>query len=260
MKVNEIHVVLATTSTRKIERMTSTIEAFEFKTGIKLIPQPLYEIVKIETDCIEPYYNYEANAELKADVAYFNLNESPRIITGDTEWLTHRDPYIIIANDSGVELDAFDGWPGIFTKRCGEPMKQNPAETILDRVSSDMRKNHGSIVAATSLMMVRPLSGDRVAGAPEDRREQITVTASQDIIIDGSFCQKPANVYDICVPCVTLSNGARRTAPTTIAKMSMCESMAYGDHLCESILTALHQAKIWMEAIVDINSGMIVKE
>lgn len=254
MEIYEINVVLATTSTNKIARITAAIDAFEFKTGIKLVPHTLNEIVKVETDCIEPYYNYESNAELKADVAYFNLNESERIVSSKSEWLTRKEPYIIIANDSGVELDAFDGWPGVFTKRCGEELGKNSAEMIFDRVCSDhiidVTKNQGSIVASTALLLVTPLSRDRIAGAPEDRKELMTVTSTQDIIIDGSFCQAPTHVYDICVPCTTLSNGKKRVAPSTIAKLPIYEAMAYGDYLCESVTIALNRAKSWMENVI----------
>lgn len=249
-----IHVVIASSSSIKIEKMEAVISSFAFRTGIKLIPVTLDNMLVDHISCIEPYYNYESNAILKVDTAYYHLNEG-KIIGGPGQmWFDH-EPYIIMANDSGLEIPFLNGWPGIFTKRCGKVASLSAAEAIIAKLGDnikDLTKNCGELISATTIMCVRPSANrERVANAPNDRKEMLTEITTQDVrIIDTKSYD---HVHDICRPYVKLSDDTVKMAPDTLSRMDIQTSWMYGDYCCVSVENALMKAKPWMESML----GMI---
>lgn len=88
--------VLATNNESKIKEYRSIFEPY----GIKI---KSLKDAGIESDPIENGNSYRENAEIKAKAAWDILHVP------------------VIADDTGLEIDAFDGYPGLYTKRFAAP-------------------------------------------------------------------------------------------------------------------------------------------
>ena len=103
-----IELVLATNNESKIKEYRSILEPYGI--GLKTLND-----AGVESDPIENGDSYEKNAIIKAK-AVWDILHVP-----------------VIADDSGIEIDALDGGPGLYTKRFAPPEKA--ADCICKKLS-----------------------------------------------------------------------------------------------------------------------------
>lgn len=243
-----IPIVLATGNTVKIARFKDYIEHFAAKHRF------LYTLhILSNVSAPEIYYHYTENAKIKNDMAYYQLNEGE--VVSDPEMPTYFDwnygDYIIITDDSGLEIPALDNWPGVKTKRAAvnynpvdgtkDPRDMSSAEVILDNISRlDESERHGFIYSACCVSLVN--CSRKII--PEKRCVAIS-KGSQPVLIGlpENFKERPMTAYDICSPCIYYGDkedSPRFTRPT-YSQMSTAEMMLYGDYMYHAFDCAMEQ-------------------
>lgn len=248
-RITRIPIVLATGNNVKINRFKDYIEHFAAKHRF------LYTLHTLsDASAPEIYYSYTENAKIKNDMAYYRLNESecvpnPIMPTYGKDY--HYGDYIIITDDSGLEIPALDNWPGVKTKRAAtnynpvddtkDPRDMSSAEVILDNISRlDESERRGFIYSACCVSLV---NCDRKV-FPAKRCVAICKGVQPVLIgLPENFIGRPMTAYDICSPYIQYENTEDSPIFTrpTYSQMSTAEMMIYGDYMYHAFDCAMEQ-------------------
>ena len=226
--IKPIPIILATTNATKIEKFMRFIEVWEWNHQIKLKGYTIYDLGIKNFDCPEIYYTYEANAALKADYMKYMLKEDPDV---KCDFDINKDPYIIMANDSGLEIPALDNWPGIRTKRCCKGTDMTSAEYILHEIGCKLPKDedHDGVMKTSTVALLTNFDASEAI-----HWTQCSGKGEQDVNIEHPTCpEKLYTAWDICSPYRVYSNGYIAQCKT-YTQMSIDESILYGDYIWKS--------------------------
>lgn len=139
-----MRLVLATSNPHKLE---------EFQ---NLLP-PTYQLLSLSAihfthDIEETETTFEGNALLKANTIWRYLQQHP-----------HYNVHAVIADDSGLEVEALHGAPGVYSARyAGEP--KNDAANNLKLLQALTNVHHREAQFRTVLALVTPIQTNCVSG------------------------------------------------------------------------------------------------
>lgn len=226
--IKPIPIILATTNATKLDMFMRFIELWEWNHHIKLKGYTIYDLGIKNFDCPEIYYTYEANANLKADYMKYMLKEDPDV---KCDFDINKDPYIIMANDSGLEIPALDNWPGVRTKRCCKGTDMTSAEYILHEIGCKLPNDEdhdGVMKTSTTVLLTNFGANDAI------RWRRCVGKGEQDVnIVHPTFPKKLYTAWDICRPYRVYSNGYTDQCKT-YSQMTIDESILYGDYIWKS--------------------------
>jgi len=164
----EITIVLATGNKDKVRELKPVLEGLA--SGINV--HSLHDLgLDIDVEETEP--TLEGNARLKAE-AIFEL-VAPRL-----DW------FIALADDTGLEVDALDGAPGVYSARYA-PVPEGAARTYEDNVRHLLSEMRGKSERAARFRTVIAMKGR--LPAPEGRPMLFDETT--DGQIDGVITTEP---------------------------------------------------------------------
>lgn len=152
--MESIPILLATTNKTKIKKFRKYINYMEYTLNIEFSVYSIDEF-GYDPNCPEPYFTFEQNASLKANVTYFDVCE-------DEIGLNNKKKlFIILANDSGLRVNELNGWPGVKTKRNwlefvdDHPEVDTSAKGILYNTIETREKPilNGEYVSATTALL-----------------------------------------------------------------------------------------------------------
>ena len=223
--IKPIPIILATTNATKIRKITRFAEIWQWEHRIGLRVYTPNDIGIADIDCPEIYYTFEQNAALKVDHMIWTLNEDRGL---KCDFDIKKDPYIIMANDSGLEIPVLNNWPGVKTKRCCKGTDMTSAEYILyelNRKIPNSEDHDGYVVNATVAKLFNYGTDNVFTSSSKD---------FQDVIISRPECSdKVFTMWDICSPYRVYSNGYIAQCKT-YTQMSIDESILYGDYMWKS--------------------------
>ena len=253
-----ITVIIATTNDKKIELYKQFLNYFRYISGIRL---PTYSIPEMNSsfkmDCPEPYYEFKDNAALKASYLYYKINEKE--LSGSEFVINGNDNYIIIANDSGLQISELGGWPGVKTKRCYKDVyapelgkELTSAEAIIyqmnkhnlptdswDNSSYDVDKVHAMFVSSTCILT-------HTRQQPNYRNNIHVETKFQEVaIIDPRTNDSEIQIetmWDITTPIRRYDNDTTQYDSKPISKLSIETLMLLGDPIFESFMECMYKA------------------
>lgn len=144
-------VVIATTNQRKIEEYSEYLKEY--------MDCPIYtlkDFPDISFDVEETGKTYEENARIKAKDAYEKLNAKGK--------------YMVIADDSGIEIDALPGELGVHTARFISADTPYPDKTdeILKRMSDITSFSRRSARMVSTLVVIFPSGKDVIIEGIQD--------------------------------------------------------------------------------------------
>lgn len=254
----DITVIIATTNDKKIELYKQFLHYFRYISGIRL---PTYSIPEMNSsfkmDCPEPYYEFKDNAALKASYLYYKINEKE--LSGSEFVINGNNNYIIIANDSGLQISELGGWPGVKTKRCYKDVyapelgkELTSAEAIIyqmnkhnlptdswDNSSYDVDKVHATFVSSTCILT-------HTRQQPNYRNNIHVETKFQEVaIIDPRTNDSEIQIetmWDITTPIRRYDNDTTQYDSKPISKLSIETLMLLGDPIFESFMECMYKA------------------
>ena len=245
--LSELPVILATTNKTKIEKFTEFLSLFEYRCGIKFHIDTLKSIGLESFDCPEPYYTYEENARLKNAMVFYYINE------GKTQFQYPVSDYLIITDDTGLEISDLDGWPGVKTKRAAETIPHytgmTSAEAILEKLSTlpdKLEKLHGALKSScvVSLAYDRPVDGSEPSRIiPSDRMTFCGFGTQLVRFVEPEKDEKVFTAWDICSPSnADEISGLFHYNLPVYSKMPISKSMLYEDYMWQSFKKAMDSA------------------
>lgn len=155
--------VLATNNESKIKECRGIFEPY----GIKI---KSLKDMGVESDPIENGNSYRENAEIKAKAAWDILHVP------------------VIADDTGLEIDAFDGYPGLYTKRFAAP--EQAAKRICEKF-----RGRGLGIIARSALLICALCYIDVEGTPYTIEKSISGYLDTSGYLEGEHSK-----FDGCWP------------------------------------------------------------
>lgn len=228
--IKPIPIILATTNATKIEKFHRFVEIWGWNHHTRLEMYTPKDLGIENFDCPEIYYTYEANAALKADYMKYMLKEDPGV---KCDFNIDKDPYIILANDSGLEIPALDNWPGVKTKRCCKGTDMTSAEYILHKVGCKLPidEDRDGVMKTSTVALFTNFDTSAVKCI---RWAKCVGNGEQDVNISRpTWPEKLYTAWDICSPYRVYSNGYMAQCKT-YTQMSVDESILYGDYMWKS--------------------------
>lgn len=241
--IKPIPIILATTNPTKIRKITRFAEIWQWEHRIELRVYTPNDIGIADIDCPEIYYTFEQNAALKVDHMIWTLNEDRGL---KCDFDIKKDPYIIMASDSGLEIPALNNWPGVKTKRCcmGTGLNMTSAEYILhelNRKIPNSEDHDGYVVNATVAKLFNYGTDNVFTSSSKD---------CQDVIISRPECSdKVFTAWDICSP-YKYFNGQLHKCKT-YTEMSINESIIYGDYMWQSFEKVMKPFKGYINEYIE---------
>lgn len=249
--IKPIPIILATTNPTKITKMRRFAEIWQWNHRIQLAVYTPSDIGIDDIDCPEIYYTFEQNAALKVDHMIWTLNEDPRV---KCDFDIKKDPYIIMASDSGLEIPVLNNWPGVKTKRCCEGTGMTSAEYILHEINCkipNIEDHDGCVTNATVAKLFNCIKDDNIFTSSAKHQ--------QDVIIARPECSdKLYTVWDICSP-YKYFNGQLNQCKT-YTQMTIDESILHGDYMWKSFEKVMAPFESLINEYIDLHSKEDIKE
>ena len=237
----ELPIIVATTNPTKIKRFEWFIKLWSWNTKINAKMYTLNDLGITDFNCPEIYYDFRSNAALKRDMLFWRINEDPASsFKCDIKMIT-RDHYVILADDSGVEIPELNYWPGVKTKRCGDEYNMTSAQMITNRVFSEIPDldDHWGII--NSAIAAKCVYNDCTDAKKQRRTEVLDAQCSQNV----RFVKSPTDAgletaWDICAPFVKLHDGTIYQC-NTYSGMTIQTSILYGDYMWKAFEAVMNR-------------------
>jgi len=172
-----IDIVLATGNRDKVRELKPVLEGIHPALRVRA----LFEL-GLEADIEETEATLEGNARLKAE-AIFELVGAQ---------LNH---FIALADDTGLEVDALDGAPGVYSARFA-PMPADQSPTYADNVRHLLDRMSGKTNRSTRFRTVIAMKGRLPAAADDDVTIEETVEGSVEGVITETAVGEGGFGYD----------------------------------------------------------------
>lgn len=178
MSTEAIDIVLATGNRDKVRELKPVLEDIHPALRVRA----LFEL-GLEADVEETEATLEGNARLKAE-AIFEL-VAPRL-----DW------FIALADDTGLEVDALDGAPGVYSARFA-PMPADQSPTYADNVRHLLDRMSGKTNRSARFRTVIAMKGRLPAAAADnDVAIEETVEGSVEGVITETAVGEGGFGYD----------------------------------------------------------------
>jgi len=172
-----IDIVLATGNRDKVRELKPVLEGIHPALRVRA----LFEL-GLEADVEETEATLEGNARLKAE-AIFELVRS------------QLNYFIALADDTGLEVDALDGAPGVYSARFA-PMPSGQSPTYADNVRHLLNRMSGKTDRSARFRTVIAMKGRLPAAADNDVTIEETVEGSVEGVITETAVGEGGFGYD----------------------------------------------------------------
>jgi len=188
-----IDIVLATGNRDKVRELKPVLEGIHPALRVRA----LFEL-GLEADVEETEATLEGNARLKAD-AIFELVRS------------QLNYFIALADDTGLEVDALDGEPGVYSARFA-PMPPGQSPTYADNVRHLLDRMNGKHGRSARFRTVIAMKGLLPSAADNDVTIEETVEGSVEGVITETAVGEGGFGYDpVFMPVGTAKTFAQLT-------------------------------------------------
>ena len=177
MSTEAIDIVLATGNRDKVRELKPVLEGIHPALRVRA----LFEL-GLEADVEETEATLEGNARLKAE-AIFELVRS------------QLNYFIALADDTGLEVDALDGAPGVYSARFA-PMPSGQSPTYADNVRHLLNRMSGKTDRSARFRTVIAMKGRLPAAADNDVTIEETVEGSVEGVITETAVGEGGFGYD----------------------------------------------------------------